>query len=130
MARQGVLPGTPAATPGPLAELRLQMGLPPVPGNSLAAARSAGWHLEDLALLGRQLLGAGAANADAFATPTEGLGVEVLVSAARQRLMTMEPQEMSIGHLELLAADYASLAGHELQHRLLARCATCWGDTC
>lgn len=110
-----------AAVPGPLAALRAQMGLSPVPDATPATPpRGAGWHLAGLATLGQELLGAHGGSGGA-AEP--GLGAEVLVSAARQRLMAVPTDKMRIGHLELLAADYASLAGMELERRALDRCA-------
>lgn len=127
--RPGATPGAIAAAapgPGPLAALRLQMGLPSVPGTTpVPPHRGAGWHLSGLATLGKELLGgdggSGGAATDAGSTLAAELGVEVLVSAARQRLMAASADELCIGELELLAADYASLAGMELEHRALDR---------
>ena len=74
----------------------------------------------DLAELGRQLLlggGSGAAVDEAAAD----VGFEVLVSAARQHLMSAAPDQLTVGQALLLAADYAGLAGYGLERQLLTR---------
>lgn len=116
--------GAAAPPPGPLAGLRAEMGLAPSVSAAAAAGGStpllhAGHHLEGLAALGHQLLGGGGGGGS---SADEGLGAEVLVSAARQALMSLEPGDLTIDQLELLAADYASLAGYELERRLLDGC--------
>ncbi|GBF95583.1 hypothetical protein Rsub_08564 [Raphidocelis subcapitata] len=131
----GAQPGGAAA---PLAPLRAQMGLLPAPGAGLAAGGGADWewggaaggpggggggHIEALARLGRQLLGSSSDDGAAGGGEDEEgqLAAEVLVSAARQRLMAVEPGELPLGQLRLLAADYAALAGYGLEQRLLSR---------
>lgn len=77
-------------------------------------------HVGDLALLGRQLLDTTATvpNTDNDAA---GLGFEVLVSAARQHLMSADPDKLSVRHVQLMAADFVSLRGYGLERELFER---------
>ncbi|KIZ03963.1 hypothetical protein MNEG_3997 [Monoraphidium neglectum] len=114
---------------GPLAALRAQMGLPPggpaaTVGGGRVTMPPAG-HLAGLAALGHELLGGGDSHGAGGAHDRDaGLGAEVLISAARQRLMAAEPNSLPVGHARLLAADYASLMGAELERQLLRRLAS------
>lgn len=135
-------PEGPAAAQGPLQALRAQMGLTPAEGASPVSAAAAAaalvlapgssTQLDGLALLGQQLLtgsnsgrssSGGAGEGPGGLEGADGLGAEVLISAARQRLMTAEPGLLRMEHVELLAADYVSIAGAALEEKLLGRCA-------
>lgn len=118
----------PGPMPGPLAALRAQMGLPPAAPSPAASGAlndggpgAPGAHLAGLVRLGQQLLGSSGA-ADS-AESAAGLGPEVLVSAARERLMAADPGSLTMAQVGLLAADYAGLAGADAERALLARCA-------
>jgi hypothetical protein len=80
-------------------------------------------HFDGLARLGRELLGGGdgGGGAGGAGDGRGDLAAEVLVSAARQHLMAAEAEQLRMGQLELLAADYASLVGGQLEAQLLAR---------
>ena len=91
----------------------------------LVATRTGLSPVGDLAELGRQLLlGSSGTAAD---DETAALGFEVLVSAARQHLMSAAPDHLSVGQVLLLAADYAGLAAYGLERQLLTRCAVSFG---
>lgn len=132
-ARPGQQPASSAA-PGssyeggsPRTALRSGLGLVQLATSGATAASSGGsWavsgrgplsHVEDLRRLGQQLLsGSGSCDGD------EGLAPEVLVSAARQQLMALEPQQLSMQQAQLLAADYVLLSGIQADQLLSQRC--------
>ena len=87
---------------------------PPTTTTGLAAGHVVG----GLGDLGRELLLAGGGSSDAEAA---ALGLEVLVSAARQHLMSADPDGLTIPQVQLMAADYAALAAFGLERQLLTR---------
>lgn len=114
-------------TPG-LAALRAQLGLAPqtatavgasigstATGSSASAFMAPGMVLQQLADLGRQLL--------CDNNSSSSLPADVLVSAARQHLMSGAVMQLHLPQVALLLADYQHLAADYLERQMLTRCA-------
>lgn len=78
--------------------------------------------LQKLAALGQQLLGVNSST-DAINSSSGGdqLPPDVLVSAARQHLMSAAVVQLQLPQVELLLADYQHLAADECERQLLSR---------
>lgn len=85
--------------------------------------------MQELAMLGQHLLSdslgeaaaqAGSGAPGSFAT-TNNIPTEVLVTAARQHLMSAEALQLQIPHVALLLADYQQLAASYHAHLMLSR---------
>lgn len=110
----------------PIVTLRNGLGLPQASASGHMDAERGSWaatsgplsHVEDLRRLGERLLSGSGSNEG-----NDCLAPEVLVSAARQRLMAVEPPQLSMEQVQLLAADYALLTGLQAEQQLYQRCA-------
>ena len=132
------------SSPSPLAALRAELGMsgPSAdmePGSLVALSTSLqphGGHMQALGRLGQQLLGdlqepgarttglarSKSGSSDPARERDGDVVPELVLSAARQRLMTMVADELTMGQVQLLMADYASFAAEHVDQQLLRRC--------
>lgn len=95
----------------------MQLGLKPITAATAAAgpAMTPGAVLQQLAALGQQLLGDGDSS-------SSSLPPDVLVSAARQHLMSSAVMQLQVPQVALLLADYQHLAADHLEKQMMSRC--------
>jgi hypothetical protein len=85
-------------------------------------------YLQELTVLGQQLLGDGGTTAApqggasaAAASTSSSIPADVLVAAARQHLMSAETAQLHVRHVVLLLADYQQLAASYYAHMMLSK---------